>query len=128
MDRCSYPTTTTESSIASATTRSERRSCVFRSSTAVITLGLAVVLAVGGRVVFAANTEAGREKAQLCVACHGLQGNSTNPAVPSLAGQPHQFVMTALFLFREGNRKDPQMTPIAANLSNADLNDLAAYF
>jgi cytochrome c553 len=48
--------------------------------------------------------------------------------VPSLAGQPAQFITMQLFQFREGNRKDPQMTPMAANLSNADMNDLAAYF
>src|SRR6267378_4210381 len=41
---------------------------------------------------------------------------------------PAQFVSTELFLFREGNRKDPQMSPIAAGLSNGDLNDLAEYF
>ena len=72
--------------------------------------------------------EAGRQKAQVCVACHGPAGNSTNPVMPSLAGQPAQFISMALFQFRDGNRKDPQMTPMAANLSNADLNDIAAYF
>ena len=101
---------------------------MLHSAAAVIAPVVALVLAVGGRAAFAANADAGHEKAQVCVACHGPQGNSTNPAVPSLAGQPHQFIVTALFLFREGNRKDPQMTPIAANLSNADLNDLATYF
>jgi cytochrome c553 len=75
-----------------------------------------------------ADTEAGRQKAQVCFACHGPAGNSTNPVMPSLAGQPAQFISIELFQFREGNRKDPQMTPIAANLSNADMNDLAAYF
>jgi cytochrome c553 len=75
-----------------------------------------------------ADAEAGRQKAQGCAACHGPEGNSTNPAVPSLAGQPAQFITMQLFQFREGNRKDPQMTPMAANLSNEDMNDLAAYF
>jgi cytochrome c553 len=75
-----------------------------------------------------ADIEAGRQKAQVCVACHGPAGNSTNPVMPSLAGQPAQFISTELFQFREGNRKDPQMTPMAASLSNADMNDLAAYF
>ena len=75
-----------------------------------------------------ADVEAGRQKAQVCSACHGPAGNSTNPVVPSLAGQPAQFIAIELFQFREGNRKDPQMTPLAANLSNADMNDLAAYF
>jgi cytochrome c553 len=75
-----------------------------------------------------ADAEAGRQKAQPCAACHGPDGNSANPAIPSLAGQPAQFITMQLFQFREGNRKDPQMTPMAANLSNADMNDLAAYF
>ena len=75
-----------------------------------------------------ADTEAGWQKAQACFACHGQAGNSTNPVVPSLAGQPAQFISTELFQYREGNRKDPQMTPMAANLSNADISDLAAYF
>jgi cytochrome c553 len=64
----------------------------------------------------------------VCVACHGESGNSTNPAVPSIAQQPAQFISTSLFMFREGNRKDAQMTPMAANLSNAEMNELAAYF
>ncbi len=45
--------------------------------------------------------------------------------MPSLAGQPAQFIATQLFMFREGNRKDPQMTPMAAPLSNAEMNELA---
>jgi cytochrome c553 len=76
----------------------------------------------------AADVEAGRKKAELCAACHGTAGNSHIPANPSLAGQPAQSITLQLFQFREGNRKDPQMTPVAANLSNADMNDLAAYF
>jgi cytochrome c553 len=75
-----------------------------------------------------ADIEAGRQKAQVCFACHGPEGNSANPVMPTLAGQPAQFISLELFQFREGNRKDPQMTPMAANLTNADMNELAAYF
>lgn len=64
----------------------------------------------------------------LCAACHGAGGNSANPAVPSIAQQPAQFISTSLFMFREGNRKDPQMTPMAANLSNAEMDELAKFF
>jgi len=64
----------------------------------------------------------------LCVACHGAGGNSTNSAVPSIAGQPRQFITTALYMFREGYRKDAQMSPVAAQLSNADFNELAGHF
>jgi cytochrome c553 len=67
-------------------------------------------------------------KAQACVACHGPGGNSTDPLVPSLAGQPEQALANQLYQFREGDRNDPQMTPMAANLSNAEMNELAAYF
>ena len=67
-------------------------------------------------------------KAQACVVCHGPAGNSTDPAMPSLAGQPAQFIALQLFMFREGNRKDPQMSPMASGLSNADMNELAAHF
>jgi cytochrome c553 len=64
----------------------------------------------------------------VCAACHGEGGNSSNPAMPSIAGQPRQFISTALYMFREGYRKDPQMSPMAAQLSNSDFNELAAYF
>jgi cytochrome c553 len=96
----------------------------FRTSAGFI-VALVVLLASPGR---AADVEAGRLKAKACAACHGAAGNAIDPTVPSLAGQPPQFLATQLFQFREGNRKDPQMTPMAAGLSNGDLNDLAAYF
>ena len=75
-----------------------------------------------------ADPDAGRQKAATCAACHGEGGNSTNPEWPSLAAQPAQFVSTSLFMFREGNRKNDLMTPMAKGLSNADMSDLADYF
>jgi cytochrome c553 len=68
------------------------------------------------------------QKAQACVACHGAGGNSTDAAVPSLAAQPAQFIATQLYFFREGERKNLQMSPLAAGLSNAEMNELAAFF
>jgi cytochrome c553 len=98
-----------------------------RSAVAMFAAALSFLTLACSRAAFA-DTESGRQKAQVCVACHGPDGNSANPAVPTLAGQPQQFVVTQLFMFREGKRTDAQMSPFAANLSNADLNDLAAYF
>ena len=80
------------------------------------------------RPALAADMEALEKKAALCAACHGAQGISTNPAIPSLAGQPQQFITTQLVMFREGNRKDPQMSPIAAAMINAEINDYGTYF
>jgi len=91
-------------------------------------LTVAFVLLGTASPLRAVDAEAGKQKAAVCAACHGEAGNSTNPAVPSIAQQPAQFISTALFMFREGNRKDPQMSPMAKGLSNADMNDLAAFF
>ena len=75
-----------------------------------------------------AGAEEGRAKAAACAACHGENGNSANPAFPSLSGQPKQFIVSALFQFREGKRQNEVMSPMAARLSNADMNDLAAWY
>ena len=96
-----------------------------RRATALLVAALPI-LACAAAV--AADPAAGRTKAQVCNACHGTGGNSVNPDIPSLAGQPPQFIVTQLVMFREGNRKDPQMSAFAANLANADINDLAAHF
>jgi cytochrome c553 len=76
----------------------------------------------------AADLEAGRRKAEPCAACHGPDGNATIPGTPSLAGQPVYFTHWQLIKFRDGRRKDPQMTPFAKNLSDADMADLAAFY
>ncbi len=96
---------------------------------AVVRVAVGLLLAVTLPVsVLAADMAAGMQKAQTCVACHGPEGNSASPAIPSLAGQPAQFIATQLVMFREGRRKDAQMSPFATGLANADLNNLAAYF
>jgi cytochrome c553 len=99
-----------------------------RGTAAAAALAVSLPLISCAEAAAGADIEAGRQKAQVCFACHGPEGNSANPVMPTLAGQPAQFISLELFQFREGNRKDPQMTPMAANLSNADMNDLAAYF
>lgn len=75
-----------------------------------------------------AGAEEGKAKAQVCAACHGADGNSPTPVVPSIAGQPKQFIVTALYMFREGRRASALMAPFAEKLSNTDLNDLAAWY
>jgi cytochrome c553 len=90
-------------------------------------MGAALVLLAGVSAAWA-GAEEGKAKAQVCMACHGVAGNSVLGANPSLAGQPRQFIVSALFQFREGKRSSVQMAPFAAGLSNTDMNDLAAYF
>ena len=74
------------------------------------------------------NPEAGKEKAVTCGACHGPDGNSTVPQYPILAGQTARYLYLQLKDYKEGRRKDPLMSPMAANLSKQDMSDLAAYF
>jgi cytochrome c553 len=76
----------------------------------------------------AADLEAGRRKAVSCAACHGPDGNSTNPTVPSIAGQVGIYLHWQLLLYRDKRRVDPQMAPIAGTLSESDMADLAAFF
>lgn len=90
-------------------------------------LALIAVLGIAPGVS-AADPEAGRRKAAACVACHGPDGNSTNPTVPSLAGQVATYLHWQLLLYRDKRRADPQMAPIAAALSETDMGDLAAFF
>ncbi len=76
----------------------------------------------------AADVAAGKEKAASCVACHGTNGNSSNPMFSVLAGQSARYMYLELRDFKEGARNNPIMSPMAANLSKADMQDLAAYF
>jgi len=70
----------------------------------------------------------GEAKAALCMACHGPNGNSVNPEWPRLAGQSAVYLAEQLRLFRSGVRDNPIMKPLAASLSDQDINDLAVYY
>ena len=76
----------------------------------------------------AADLAAGKEKAELCVGCHGENGISQMENMPSLAGQLDQFLQWQLVYFRAGARKNEQMQPIVEQLSNEDIRNLGAYF
>ena len=69
-----------------------------------------------------------REKAQVCVVCHGPNGNSQNPDYPILAGQSWRYVYVQLKDFKEGRRSNPLMSPMAANLSRDDMIALGNFF
>jgi cytochrome c553 len=74
------------------------------------------------------SAEAGAGKAAVCGACHGPGGNSSNPEWPKLAGQNASYVYAQLKMLKSGERKAPVMNAQAANLSDEDMKDLAAYF
>ena len=66
--------------------------------------------------------------ATVCAACHGADGNSANPANPTLAGQHADYLTLQLMHFKDGIRSNAVMAPMTANLSPEDMSSLAAYF
>ena len=68
------------------------------------------------------------EKAAICAGCHGENGLSQTENIPSLAGQPDQFLQWQLVFFRAGSRKNEQMQPIVEEITNEDIRNLGAYF
>ena len=77
----------------------------------------------------AGDAQAGKEKAQTCVACHGADGNSPSPEFPNLAGQNAKYTSKQLADFKAGKeRSNPVMAGMVANLSPEDMADLGAYF
>ena len=69
-----------------------------------------------------------QDRLPLCAACHGSDGNSTNPQVPSIAGQPKLFLENQLILFREELRRSEQMLPVVKGLKDAEIIKLAEHF
>ena len=74
------------------------------------------------------NAEAGKTKSATCAACHGMDGNSTNPEWPKLAGQHESYIVKQLMNFKNDERMNATMAPMAKPLSEQDMADLAAYF
>jgi cytochrome c553 len=76
----------------------------------------------------AADIEAGREKSRPCAPCHGPDGNAKIVGMPSLAGQPTLYTHWQLIKFRDGRRKNDQMTAFVERLTDQDMADLAAFY
>lgn len=91
-------------------------------------LAAVAVWVISGSAFAAGDAAAGKTKAASCGACHGPDGNSTNPIWPNLAGQHAAYLVKQLNAFKSGERKDPLMSPMAAGLSVKDMEDLGAFY
>lgn len=89
-----------------------------------------LIMMAGAQIpVAAGDAQAGKAKAQACAACHGADGNSTNPQWPSLAGQHAVYISKQLGDFKAGEqRTDPVMAGQVAALTPEDMANLGAYF
>ena len=74
------------------------------------------------------NPAAGKEKAAVCEACHGLDGKSVDPTYPNLAGQHEDYMQKALADYRAGRRQNAIMAGFAGPLTDQDIKDLAAWY
>jgi len=95
------------------------------NNSVLIAAGLAVAFSSAAALAQDGGIEA---KAQVCAACHGPNGDSTDPQYPKLAGQTARYIYLELKDFKEGRRHDPQMEPMAKNLSSEDMLALADYY
>jgi cytochrome c553 len=91
-------------------------------------VGLLAVVLAGALPAHAADDAAIKEKAAVCAGCHGENGVSQTENIPSLAGQPDQYIQWQLVFFRAGTRKNEQMQSIVEGMSNEDVRNLGAYF
>ena len=91
-------------------------------------LAPAGVLLAGGGLSHAGDVKAGRAKAMMCQACHGLDGLSKTPDAPNIAGQIESYLVAQLQAFKTGLRKNEAMSVVTPPLSDKDIEDLAAYF
>jgi len=76
----------------------------------------------------AGSVSSGRQKATQCQTCHGLDGLSKMPEAPNIAGNPEQYLVRQMNAFRKGERKNEMMTVVVQQLSDKDVEDLAAYY
>jgi cytochrome c553 len=90
---------------------------------------LAVAAVIAMPVLAASgDPEAGKRKSEPCKACHGAAGMSVSPDFPNLAGQHGDYLSASLKHYQDGKRTNPVMKGMAANLSDRDIHDLAAYY
>lgn len=93
---------------------------------------LAAALAAAAAVSPAAAQDAAKGAALAeergCGSCHGAQGIAAQAPMPSLAGQPAEFITLQMILFRERLREAPPMNELSQGLGDTQVEDLAAHF
>ncbi|MBS0319338.1 MAG: cytochrome c [Proteobacteria bacterium] len=92
----------------------------------------ALVPALAAAQTPAGDPARGAQKVQMCQGCHGIPGwRTAYPEVyevPKIAGQHPQYLVKALQEYKAGDRSHPTMRSIAAQLSDQDMADIAAYY
>ena len=93
-----------------------------------VSLVAGTMLALATTTGWAGDPAAGKAKAATCAACHGQDGISIAPSYPNLACQKELYLVSSLQAYKSGARKNALMAPMAASLSDGDIENLAAYY
>lgn len=92
----------------------------------------AVLIATAAAVQAAGDPVAGAKKVFQCQGCHGIPGVRTAYpelySVPKLGGQHPAYIVQALQAYKKGDRSHPTMRAVAADLTDQDMDDVAAYY
>jgi len=92
---------------------------------ATLALSVPMVASAGGDIA------AGKAKSGMCAGCHGAAGKAIMPTYPNLAGQNKPYLVSALKAYKSKQRaggQAPIMYGMVAGLSDADIENLAAYY
>jgi cytochrome c553 len=76
----------------------------------------------------AGDAKLGKQKARMCQTCHGIDGLAKIPSAPNIAGESQLYLVTQLKAFRSGERTHEIMSLIAKQLSDEDIDNLAAWY
>ncbi len=91
-------------------------------------IALLVSVGITGVAQAAGDAAAGQAKTAVCAACHGADGNSAVANFPKLAGQNERYLLKQMQDIKAGTRPVVEMTGMLTNLSDQDMEDIAAYF
>ncbi len=89
---------------------------------------LAIGFAAQDRARAQGDAKAGRQKAEVCAVCHGFDGLAKIPEAPNLAGQSEGYLIEQITAFKSGERKNEMMSVVVQDLTDTDIENLAAYY
>ncbi len=93
-----------------------------------VALGALAVMIAFPSPAIPGDPAAGKVKTRACLTCHGVDGIGRLPSAPNLAGQNEWYLAKQLSDYRAGKRTHQVMSIIAKNLSDEDIDDLAAWY
>ncbi|HDZ39268.1 MAG TPA: cytochrome c [Marinobacter sp.] len=99
-----------------------------RCSTPLVSLGLAAIIALSTTYAHAVDPANGKVLARQCQTCHGINGIAQIPIAPNIAGESQIYLELQLKRFRSGQREHEMMTVVAKNLTDSEIEDLAAWY